>query len=115
MSRRIKFLVIALLVALVPLRAIAWAAMPCCESGEGGIVKPLKAVEEKATCHEPEPASEPDDGCAFCVVHCVSGAQAMTSGAAGEFHPARPGRVDFDFRSFAAIVLGQPERPPLVS
>jgi len=112
-NRRLKLLLIGLLVALVPLRAMAAVLMPCCSTAEA--THAVEAGADSTPCHEPEASTENETGCAFCAVHCAGAAQVLIQDGsllpgAGVTDP-----IDFVARFLPGIIPGHLDRPPLAS
>jgi hypothetical protein len=112
---RFKSLLVLLLMALLPLRGMAAALMPCCGTADAGMQQHAVATPENTLCHEAEPGGEADAGCAFCAVHCAGAVQMLIQG-----DPVLPGAgatdpIEFFARFLPGIVPGHLERPPLCS
>mgnify|MGYP003705137247 CR=1 FL=1 len=115
---RFRLLIVVLLMALVPLRAIGALTISVCASDAS-----VPAAVEHDGCAEhgndgaedAAPASEGGHVCSYCAAHCagvafLASAQAPLGAAAGTFHPVPPGSP-----AVTAVVLDRLDRPPLAS
>ena len=76
MGKKIKFLVILAMVALVPLRAVAAVTIGLCALGDNAAAVHVHAEHGHASSHDQSPAGEPQNeskpACNVCAEHCGS-------------------------------------------
>jgi len=139
MTVNFKALILALALAVLPLRGIAAVAMWCCVQNQGTGVTAGQvdhggghhggghhgnghgSHHEKGSGHEH--GQQPDAGdlhlsaaasaCGGCVAGCVGGVVAPAAWASLSFPPPGTCRIPFLERRFTGIVPAQLERPPL--
>jgi len=119
MPRALKLAAVLVLVALLPLRAVAGVTIGFCASGHQDV-----AVQAHGTGHAPgsgEHAHHGDDSpvqpvkasCNICAEHCSNAAFATPADPAFEAHPAVRDHTLFIVRGAPAFVPDRLDRPPL--
>lgn len=120
MVRGLKILVVLLLIALVPARAIGSVTISICADGQSSAgmhaSAPGSVDHAGHDGHGSLATGESDhQGCGYCAAHCA-GTAAVVAADATRFAPnARAERIAFGARAAPGVCLVQLDRPPLVS
>lgn len=76
MSKRLKFLVVLALLAMLPLRALAAVTIGFCALGNEDAAVQVQAPHAHGSSHHngaaPEPQTDASPGCNVCAEHCTS-------------------------------------------
>jgi hypothetical protein len=117
MSRALKFFAVLVLMAVLPLRAVAGVTIGFCASGHKGMAEAAQAVyqghEAGAHAGDDAPAQSAQFSCNICAEHCSSAALAIPAVTDVDVRPAGPDRILLTERNAAAFVPDQLDRPPL--
>ena len=105
MPRALRILAVLLLVALMPLRAVAGVTIGFCASGHNDV--------GVAAHGDDFPAQPIDPSCNICAEHCSSAALAIPAATDVDLRPAGPDRTLLAERNAPAFVPDQLDRPPL--
>jgi hypothetical protein len=113
-NRTLKLVAIALLLAVMPLRALAAVTIGFCAMGQHEA--PAQVATEESHDHHghghaPEPDSAPD--CNACVEHCSSASFAVPAPLETVVSVQRPGRIVLGERFAAGFVPDHLDPPPL--
>ena len=118
MPRALKTLAVLLLVAVMPLRAMAAVTIGFCASGHQDTGVPVQAAHaHEAAGHahhgHDAPAQPVEPSCNVCAEHCSSAAFALSADIAIESRPIGRDRTQLSARNAPAFVPDQLDRPPL--
>lgn len=120
MRRVLKYLLMLLIVAAMPLRGYATVAAGMCDAHHGGTVTLHAAVHEYAGGHSHEPdtgnqseASNFASVCSLCASCCGGATLALDSLPAVTTSPYSAGPIPFDSRAAPGHVPETLVRPPL--
>lgn len=117
MRSLLKTLAIFLLVALMPVRAMAAVTIGFCASGHedpGITVQAAHAHETVGHAHHDDAPAQPvEPSCNVCAEHCASAAFAPSADVAVESRPVGHDRTRPAARNAPAFVPDQLDRPPL--
>jgi hypothetical protein len=119
MPRALRTLAVLLLVALVPVRAVAGVTIGFCASGHHGMRVAAQGgshhgMGDHAAPHGNEhPAQPVKASCSICVEHCSSAAFAPAMAPAVIALPAVQDRILLAERVAPAFFPSHPDRPPL--
>lgn len=114
MLRALKLFAVGVLVALMPLRAVAGLTIGFCATGHEEMAVHAHAVHDAQQHHEHgAPAKPVESSCNICVEHCSSAAFATPTEPAFEIRPATRDRTTFAERYAPAFFPDQLDRPPL--
>lgn len=119
MPTALKTLVILLLVALIPLRAMAAVTVGFCAAGHGDPNVATHGGPGHAGAHEhhgddKSPVKSSAHTCNSCVEHCSGAAFAASADPTPSSPAIVQGRIDFVGRPAPASFTDQLDRPPLV-
>lgn len=118
MRRALKTLAIFLLVALMPVRAMAAVTIGFCPSGHADMAVAAHAEHGHASgehAHDTDTSGSSTSGssCNICAEHCSSAAFAPCVDAAIAARPGGQERTQLTARSAPAPLPNQLDRPPL--
>jgi hypothetical protein len=121
MPRALKLAAILVLVALIPLRAVAGLTIGFCASGHQDMAVAALATghghdagQHAHHGHDDDVPSQPvESTCNICAEHCSSAAFAPAMDAALAAQPVRWERIDVAASHPAAVFPDQLDRPPL--
>jgi hypothetical protein len=114
MLRALKLFAVVILVALMPLRAVAGVTIGFCASGHQDMAIAAHADHGGHAQHEHgTPAKPVESSCNICVEHCSSAAFATPSEPAFEVRPLARERTTLSERHAAFFFPDQLDRPPL--
>lgn len=119
MPRALKTLAVLLLVAVMPLRAMAAVTIGFCASGHQDTTAAAQAGHAHgAAAHQAHhghdaPAQPVEPSCNVCAEHCSSAAFAPSADTAIESRPIGQNRTQLAARNAPAFVPDQLDRPPL--
>ena len=111
-------LAVLLLVALMPLRAVAGVTIGFCASGHNDVAVAVHAAgahDAGAHAHHGDnpPAQPLEPSCNICAEHCSSAAFAPSTDVAVDAWPIQHDRIDLAERNAPAYFPDQLDRPPL--
>lgn len=117
MPRALKMLAVLVLVAVLPLRAVASVTIGFCASGHQGEAAHASVPAHGAEAHghhgDAPPEKPVESSCNVCAEHCSSAAFAIPVVPATEAQPAGTDRTALAERFSPLHVPAQPDRPPL--
>lgn len=119
MPRALKLAAVLVLVALLPLRAVAGVTIGFCASGHQDMAASAHGAGhahdtgEHAHHGDDSPVQPVKASCNVCAEHCSSAAFATSADPALEAQPAARDRTLFIVRSAPAFVPDRLDRPPL--
>lgn len=119
MPRNLRTLLIVILVALMPLRAVAAVTIGFCAAGHPEAAVPSHAEHgHDASVHahhggDQPPAKPATPSCSICVEHCSGAAFAPSLAQSVDAGPVAQERVFLAARIAQTFVLDQLDRPPL--
>lgn len=114
MLRALKLFAVVILVALMPLRAVAGVTIGFCASGHQDMAVAAHADHGGHADHEHgAPAKPVESSCNLCVEHCSSAAFATPTEPAFEIRAAGRERTTFAGRHARFFLPDQLDRPPL--
>ena len=114
MLRALKLFAVVVLVALMPLRAVAGLTIGFCASGHQDMAVTAHETQGEHAHHEHgAPAKPVESSCNVCAEHCSSAAFATSTEPAVTLQPAVHDRTGFAERHAPAFVPDQLYRPPL--
>jgi hypothetical protein len=118
MPRALKTLAVLLLIALVPMRAVAGVTIGFCASGHNDVAVAAHAADAPdAGAHAQHgndlPAQPVEPSCNICAEHCSSAAFAPSTDVAVDAWPIQHDRIDLAGRNSPAYFPDQLDRPPL--
>lgn len=118
MRRLLKTLTLLLLVALIPMRAMAAVTIGFCSSGHQDMAISAPAAHGhdagKHAHHGDDSSTQPAEStCNVCAEHCSSAAFAPSVEGAMVVRPVGRDRTQFAERSAPAVIPDQLDRPPL--
>jgi hypothetical protein len=115
--RRIASLAVVLLLAALPLRAVAAVTAGICLAGSDSATVQVSSHGNGAHGSDAQPAKDPSGqlghDCGFCGKHCTGAAYAVPSVAAPIATGAPEDPIPFGARPIIGFVPNQLERPPL--
>ena len=120
MSRTLRTIAVLVLVALMPLRAVAAVTIGMCAAGHPEAAVPSHAEHgHDAQLHahhggDQPPAKPATPSCSICVEHCSGAAFAPSIAQSVDAGPVAQERVFLAERIAPAFILDQLDRPPLV-
>ncbi|MEX1074687.1 MAG: hypothetical protein WEC13_06115 [Burkholderiales bacterium] len=110
-------LAVLLLVALVPLRAVAGVTIGFCASGHKGMAVAAQGAyhghEACAHAGDKTPTQPLESSCNICAEHCSSAAFAIPAATDVDVRAAGPDRILLAERHAPAFFPDQLDRPPL--
>lgn len=125
MLQSLKIVVVLLLVALVPARAIGSVTISICASGQeqAGATHHAKSDGHGMHAHDaghdhhddPAPGEGGSHTCSYCAAHCAGVAFAVPTGASGVPSASGSDRIPFGSWSEPGYFPDHLDRPPLVS
>ena len=122
MLRGLKILVVLLLVALVPARAIGSVTLSICASQQeqGAAAHHDHAIHAEAgdhnhMDHDDAPQGDAGHACGYCAAHCAGVTFAVTAGQATLVPSAGADRIPFGSWSEPPARIFRLDRPPLAS
>jgi hypothetical protein len=114
MLRALKLFAVMILVALMPLRAVAGVTIGFCASGHQDRAVSAHADHGEHAQHEHgAPAKPVESSCNVCAEHCSSAAFALSTELALQPQPAALDRATFAERHAPAFFPDHLDRPPL--
>jgi hypothetical protein len=117
MPRALKFFVVLVVMAVLPLRAVAGVTIGFCASGHKGTGVAAQAAyqghEAGAHAGDYAPAQPVQFSCNICAEHCSSAALAISAATDVDVRPAEPDRTLLAERNAPAFVPDRLDRPPL--
>lgn len=114
MLRALKLFAVVVLVALMPLRAVAGVTIGSCASGHQGMAVAAQEAQGGQAAHEHVwPAKPVESSCNICAEHCSSAACTTQAEPAADVQPAVLDRTTFAERYAPAFFPDQLDRPPL--
>ncbi|MGD9953939.1 MAG: hypothetical protein AB7S87_15290 [Burkholderiales bacterium] len=117
MPRALKFLAVLVLVAVLPLRAVASVTIGFCATGHHGEAAQAATPAHGAGGHahhgDAPPAKPVESSCNVCAEHCSSAAFAIPVVPVTEPRPTGADRTALAERLFPLHVPTQLDRPPL--
>jgi hypothetical protein len=117
MPRALKFFAVLVLVAVLPLRAVAGVTIGFCASGHKGMGVAAQAAyqghEAGAHAGDNAPTQPLESSCNICAEHCSSAAFAIPAATDVDVRPAETDRTLLAERNAPAFVPDQLDRPPL--
>lgn len=118
MPRALKTLAVMLLIALVPMRAVAGVTIGFCASGHNDVAVAAHAADARDAGahaqHGDDPPAQPvEPSCSICAEHCSSAAFAPSTDVALDARPIQHDRIDLGERNAPAYFPDQLDRPPL--
>ena len=114
MLRALKLFAVVVLVALMPLRAVAGVTIGFCASGHQDMAVAGHASRGEHAQHEHgAPAKPVESSCNICAEHCSSAAFATPAEPAADLPPAVRDRTTLAARHAPAFFPDQLDRPPL--
>lgn len=114
MQRTLKLFAVGVLVALMPLRAVAGLTIGFCASGHQDMAVSAHASDGEHAQHEHgAPAKPAESSCNICAEHCSSAAFATPAEPTADFPLAVRDRTTFAERYAPAFFPDQLDRPPL--
>lgn len=114
MLRALKLFAVVVLVALMPLRALAGVTIGFCASGHQDMAVAAHASHGAHANHEHgAPAKPVESSCNICAEHCSSAAFATPAEPSTDLPPAVRDRTTFAGRYAPGFVPDQLDRPPL--
>lgn len=118
MPRALRTLLLLLLVALMPLRAMAAVTVGFCAMGHGDLNVATHGGQVHAGAHEhhggdESPAKSSAPSCSSCVEHCSGAAFAPSAEPALSAPAIAQDRTAFAKRAAPAFFTDQLDRPPL--
>ncbi|MGQ0509980.1 MAG: DUF2946 family protein [Betaproteobacteria bacterium] len=123
MFRCLKIVVVLLLIALVPARAIGSVTISICADGQQSTgaheSAPSMTDHSGHASHDGQDAPSTEDsghkGCGYCAAHCAGTAAAVPADIARFTPVAGAERIPFGVRAAPGVCPIQLDRPPLVS
>jgi len=117
MPRALKLAVVLMLMALMPLRAVASVTIGFCATGHHGEAAHASAPAHGGEAHghhgDSPPAKPVESSCNVCAEHCSSAAFAIPVVAVTEPQPTGADHTALAERHFPLHVPSQLDRPPL--
>ena len=115
MSRRIQTLIVLLLIALVPMRAIASVAIGFCVAGHPPAAAHAHdgADNGAAQDHGDEAPGDVSHGCSYCAGHCTGASFVAPSDTARFPVSANAAPIPFGEQLASGFVPEHLDRPPL--
>ena len=117
MPRALKFLAVLVLVAILPLRAVASVTIGFCASGHHGEAAHASAPAHGAEGHahhgDAPPEKPVESSCNVCAEHCSSAAFAVPVVPLTEAQPAGRDRTSLAAFASPLHIPDQLDRPPL--
>jgi hypothetical protein len=115
MSRRVQTLVVLLLIALVPMRAIASVAIGfCAASHQPAAAHAHDGGDHGAAQHHGDEApGDASHGCSYCAAHCTGAVFVASSDAVRFPACANAEPIPFGEQLASGFVPEQLDRPPL--
>lgn len=119
MPHLLKVLAVTLLVAVMPLRALAGVTIGFCASGHNDMAAAAHGVAQghdaRAHAHDARdlPAQPQQPSCNICAEHCSSAAFAPATGVSLEARPMAQDRTVLAERGAPHYIPEQLDRPPL--
>jgi len=118
MLRALKLALVFVLLALMPLRAVAAVTIGFCAAGhqEAGQAQDHHGQhggEHSQHGDDPAPVQHGSPNCGICVEHCSSAAFAAPAGPALDVAAAVQDRTAFSTRPAPAFIPDPQDRPPL--
>lgn len=117
MPRALKTLAVLLLIAVMPLRAMAAVTIGFCASGHQDSAAAQAGHAQEAAAHahhgHDAPTQPVEPSCNVCAEHCSSAAFALSADIAFESRPIGRDRTQLPARNAPAFVPDQLDRPPL--
>lgn len=114
MLRALKLFAVVVLMAVMPLRAVAGITIGFCASGHQDRAVSAHAAHGEYAQHEHgTPAKPVESSCNICAEHCSSAAFATPAEPAADVHSAVRDRTTFAARLAPAYFPDQLDRPPL--
>jgi len=117
MPRALKLFAVLVLVAVMPLRAVAGVTVGFCASGHKGMAVAAQDAyhghEAGAHAGDKAPTQPLESSCNICAEHCSSAAFAIPAATDVDVRPAGPDRTLLAQRNAPAFVPDQLDRPPL--
>ena len=118
MPSRARILLVVLLLALLPLRAVASVTIGFCASNGGPEAIASHQGHDASANHEGHDDSSSEGRtatCSYCAEHCAGLGFVTPAADAGLGTPAGAGPIPFGKRTGPGFVPEQVERPPLYS
>ena len=118
MLRWLKIVLVLLLVALVPARAIGSVTISICASGQeqAGATHHAEADGAGHNHHDNQAAGEcSSHACSYCAAHCAGVAFAVPTGLSRVAPAPGSDRIPFGYWSEPGYYPDHLDRPPLVS
>jgi hypothetical protein len=117
-KRRLKFLVVLIVIALIPLRAVAAITVGLCAVANQDTAAQVQADHDHGASHHhhgqaPEPRSDGKPDCSVCAEHCTSGSFVVPSASLSLPAVAGPDRVQVGHRLATGFVPEHLDPPPL--
>jgi hypothetical protein len=118
MPRALRTLVILLLAALLPLRAVAAVTIGYCAAGHQDMAVAAHGdhghgAGNHAQHDEDQPAKPATPSCSICVEHCSGAAFAPSASRTADTPAVVQDCISLAERATPAFVPDQPDRPPL--
>jgi hypothetical protein len=115
MSRRIQILIVLLLIALVPIRAIASVAIGFCVAGHQSAAEHAHDGGDHgpAQHHGDEAPGDVNHSCSYCAAHCTGAVFVAPADAARFPVSATAAPIPFGERLASGFVPEHLDRPPL--
>lgn len=118
MSRTLRTIAVLVLVALMPVRAVAAVTIGLCAAGNPEAAVPSHAehghdAQVRAHGGDQPPAKPATPSCSICVEHCSGAAFAPSIAQPVDAGPVAQERVFLAERIAPAFILDQLDRPPL--
>ena len=118
MPHALRMLAVLLLVAMVPMRAVAGVTIGFCASGHNDVALAAHAAHAhdagaNADHRDKSPAQPVKPSCNICSEHCSSAAFAPSTDAAVDARPAGPDRTHLVEPRAPGFIPDQLDRPPL--
>jgi hypothetical protein len=117
MPRALKIFAVLVLMAVLPLRAVAGVTIGFCASGYKGMAEETQAAyqghEAGAHARDNAPANPLESLCNICAEHCSSAAFAIPAAMDVDVRAAGPDRTLLAERNAPAFFPDQLDRPPL--
>ena len=117
MPRALKLVAVVILVALLPLRAVAGVTIGFCASGHQDMAVAAHGAHDASGAHahhgDQPPAQPVEPSCNICAEHCSSAAFAPVADGAVDVRPHGRDRTLFASRDAPAFFPDELDRPPL--
>jgi hypothetical protein len=119
MPRALKLFAVLVLVAVLPLRAVAGVTIGFCASGHKGMEVAAQAAHHgheaggHAHAGDKAPTQPLESSCNICAEHCSSAAFAIPAATDVDVRPVGPDRTLLAERNAPAFFPDQLDRPPL--